>query len=761
MKRLILITIGLIYSLMASATQLFMLPTGSAGQIKDAFGRKDIVIHYYNDDFLIGTTTSQLPAGAVILDREAWSAGENYFIIRLDGHEEGNYKATIAHAANILYEGKDFLIVSADDRQGPRLYPAIHGGLIRIKETPAKYPAKTFGYKPGTLDARDGIFAMIGQVNVDTLEAFVQQLQDYGTRNAYKPGGVLAQNWILDKFNSYGLAAELDDFYMPGGPASDNVIATLTGTTFPDEYVILGAHYDSYTGGNSEPGADDNATGTAGILEAARILSQYRFDRTIIFATWSGEEYGLYGSEAWASAAAANGMNILGYFNIDMAGYLQEGDLIHTDIIAPSSANELKQFYKDVCAIYLPGFQVNDGTLSGGDSDHTSFNENGYQGIFPFEDSENYSPYIHTANDLIGPSVNNFEQNKTFVQAIIASVVTMAEEPAEQRNLIALSGDQEVNLAWDAVSGTDYYNIYRNGDTVPYSTSLQSPFPDTTVVNGTPYTYRVVAVSQFSGEESVQTNMVNVVPMPPLPLPFFDDFETGGACWAREDSWGLQALVYHSPGHSLTESPAGNYEADMNASATLRSLDLSGAYSAEISFWTRYNLEADYDFMYLEISTDGTVWDIIDSFTGDQGTWIRKTYSLDDYLNESNVIIRFHMVGDAFTEKGGMYIDDFAVMMNGVGIDGEMASPFKTNLLFCPNPARNSVVINFWLEQGDRTTILLSDAKGMLVKTLADQWTEAGTYNLEVDISDLPAGIYFATLENNGVKISRKLFISR
>ena len=157
-------------------------------------------------------------------------------------------------------------------------------------------------------------------------------------------------------------------------------------------------------------------------------MSQYQFDRTIIFATWSGEEYGLYGSEAWANEAADNGMNILGYFNIDMAGYLMEGTEIHTDIIAPSSADELRQFYKDVCAIYLPDFQIFDGALSGGDSDHTSFNNDGYQGIFPFEDSQNYSPYIHTPNDIIGLSVNNFEQHATFVKAVIANVVTMSDE---------------------------------------------------------------------------------------------------------------------------------------------------------------------------------------------------------------------------------------------------------------------------------------------------------------------------------------------
>ena len=306
---------------------------------------------------------------------------------------------------------------------------------------------------------------MLAQVDTSNLRYYVQHLQDYGTRNAYKNGGIQAQDWIFDTFTSFGLDVELHDFSMPQGPASDNVIATLTGTKYPDEYVVLGAHYDSYTGSNNEPGADDNATGTAGILEIARILSQYEFDRSIIFATWSGEEYGLYGSEAWASEAAQNDMNILGYFNIDMAGYLEPGSYIHTDVIAPASAAELKQFYRDVCAIYLPDFEVENGALSGGDSDHTSFNNAGYQGIFPFEDSQDYSPYIHTGNDIVGLSVNNFEQHGTFVKATLASVVSMSDMLPSPENLAGVAGDSQVELEWTGIDSVDYYNIYRNGDT--------------------------------------------------------------------------------------------------------------------------------------------------------------------------------------------------------------------------------------------------------------------------------------------------------
>ncbi|MFW5707007.1 MAG: M28 family peptidase, partial [Bacteroidota bacterium] len=227
------------------------------------------------------------------------------------------------------------------------------------------------------------------------------------------------------------LEVEIMNFTMPDGDASDNVIATLPGTVYPYEYVVIGGHYDSYSFSGAAPGADDNASGTAGVMEIARILSNYEFERTIVFCAFSGEEYGLYGSAAYAQRSVNEDMNILGYFNMDMIGYLKPGhSTIMTSLIYPPSAQPLADFYTDVTALYLPDFEVQAGNFTQGDSDHTSFNNNGYMGIFPFEDVNNYSPYIHTSDDLIGPSYNNQQQAVIFTKAILASAVTMAGIPA-------------------------------------------------------------------------------------------------------------------------------------------------------------------------------------------------------------------------------------------------------------------------------------------------------------------------------------------
>jgi len=398
-------------------------------------------------------------------------------------------------------------------------------------------------------------------------------------------------------------------------------------------------------------------------MEAARIMSEYDFDRTIVFCTFSGEEYGLYGSEAYADRCAQQGMNILGYFNMDMVGYLQAGSPVHTDVIYPSSALPLAQFYEQVCSVYLPEFIVEAGTLMGGDSDHTSFNNAGYMGIFPFEDGSNYSPYIHTSNDLVGPSYNNAEQAGIFTQAIIASVVTMANMLTPPQNLVGIPGDGEVDLVWDEMFDIDYFKVYKNGTYLASTTD--NAYLDETVTNGTQYEYYVTAIYSDTGEESDPSNEVLVTPMPPIALPLTVDFENGAPYWNFEDTWGVSSSSSHSPTHSISESPTGQYQNNQENYATLNPINLVGFTSASLSFWTKYVTESGYDYIWLEISTNNSNWTELAEYNGTQNSWVQKTYSLNSYLGEPYVVIRFHFYSDVSQIADGIYIDDFVINIEG------------------------------------------------------------------------------------------------
>jgi len=161
----------------------------------------------------------------------------------------------------------------------------------------------------------------------------------------------------------------------------------------------------------------------------ARILSQYETERSIIYCAFAAEEVGLYGSETYATRCNQQGMEILGYFNIDMTGYLESGDPLRLNLLYPSTALPLANYvvnihdvyFKDILPIMIyPNHYLN------GFSDHKSFNNKGFYGIWTFEHPEYDHPYIHTTNDKIGPSVNNFEQCHVFTQVNLTAIATLA-----------------------------------------------------------------------------------------------------------------------------------------------------------------------------------------------------------------------------------------------------------------------------------------------------------------------------------------------
>jgi len=238
--------------------------------------------------------------------------------------------------------------------------------------------------------------------------------------------------------------------------------------------VICGAHYDSYAYDGYDPdtirspGADDNATGVAGILETARILSQYTFDRSIIYANWCAEECGLLGSAAYAEECAEQGMDIVGYFNLDMTGYLEEGSDIHVHLMYTTQDSTIANYVFNFSHIYFPEMPIRQAWLEWGDSDYSSFNRNGYAAVHPFEDVHASSPYIHSRDDVLGLSVNNLEQSKRFTELNLGLVATLAginnyAVPENETTKVALypnPADDMVNiLAEDGLQSITVCNL--------------------------------------------------------------------------------------------------------------------------------------------------------------------------------------------------------------------------------------------------------------------------------------------------------------
>ncbi|RUA30681.1 MAG: hypothetical protein DSY76_02290 [Bacteroidetes bacterium] len=150
---------------------------------------------------------------------------------------------------------------------------------------------------------------------------------------------------------------------------------------------------------------------------------------------------------------------------------------------------------------------------------------------------------------------------------------------------------------------------------------------------------------------------------------FSDNFESGSSNWIFTGNWGVTTASSHSTSHSISESPTGNYADNLNMiTATMSSgIDLSTALSADLSFWAKYNIEAGFDYMYVDVSANGgTSWVNIDIFDGVLATWTQFTYSLGGYVGNSNVKVRFRFYSDGAVNYDGMYIDDVVVTSSSV-----------------------------------------------------------------------------------------------
>ena len=208
---------------------------------------------------------------------------------------------------------------------------------------------------PTTPPARDlRIREITEAVSADRIESDIRTLVGFGTRHTMSDtlsetrGIGAARRWIYDEFQQISracggcLEVEYQRYFVEGSERSRiredtwvvSVTATLRGTAHPNRYVIMSGDIDSRVSSSLDyesesPGANDNASGVAGTLEAARVLTQLGpFDKSVMFATLAGEEQGLYGGEHLAAKAVEEGWQIEAVLNNDMIGNIAGVDQV-------------------------------------------------------------------------------------------------------------------------------------------------------------------------------------------------------------------------------------------------------------------------------------------------------------------------------------------------------------------------------------------------------------------------------------------------
>lgn len=270
------------------------------------------------------------------------------------------------------------------------------------------------------LDAPDAapadplVLSIVQRIDTGRWFADVSQLaswdrSSYGTTSLFA-----ARDWIAGQFDALGLTVSKPDFTMPntggGSITRQNVIGTWTGTTYPNEWIVVGAHYDSRNTQLSStvnaPGAEDNASGCAGVIELARALLPSRPQRSILFMCYAGEEQGLYGSTRHVQALQGSGdiAKVAAVVVMDMIGYSADSRL-DAQFESYSTWQSYMARFGAAAATYAPELNVVISTNPFG-SDHMPYLQASRQTVLAIEYDNEVYPHYHRSTDTpanIGP----------------------------------------------------------------------------------------------------------------------------------------------------------------------------------------------------------------------------------------------------------------------------------------------------------------------------------------------------------------------
>jgi Zn-dependent M28 family amino/carboxypeptidase len=294
------------------------------------------------------------------------------------------------------------------------------------------------------------ITAQVSQEQYQTYQQTIQSMglglyggsaynQGYRNRDGWSEGGSLGNQetslYLSDKFSQMGL-----DVTVQGGYG--NVVAELPGKSSPEKIYIVGAHYDTF-GSDERPGGDDNASGTAGILEAARVLSQFSFASTIRFIGFNAEEDGLLGSSDYVSNVVTLGNeNIAGMICLDMI----LRPLWDNDPTQPADADLLtadndqcltwSNIFLNTANLYVPSLDMDERspyTQSWNASDHASFINAGLPAFGILENTANEiwggsNTYYHGSQDASDGLAGGMYDYLFASDIVRASVATLAQE---------------------------------------------------------------------------------------------------------------------------------------------------------------------------------------------------------------------------------------------------------------------------------------------------------------------------------------------
>ena len=319
--------------------------------------------------------------------------------------------------------------ISQDSTPPLPAYVESEEDLVDVQVIP--HPTPIHPMSPTATDT--DIVELLQQLNEALLRGYLENLTSFGPRLTGTEGCDQAAHYIYETFQDMGLAVRYHN-YTDDGMSGSNVEATLYGSNSTNIFIICG-HYDTVEWGS---GADDDGSGVAAVLAAAKIMSKYEFGHTVRFIAFSGEEQGLIGSIHYAEDAYNNNEPIVAVLNADMIGFAPSGsDGLKGNIYQNEPSEWIVNFTKDISQIYADYIGIDlisKGPSSG--SDHHSFWDYGYDAVFYAE--FNFNDYYHSSDDTIDKM--NMTYATRFSRLILATLAEMAQQPRPVLEITSISG---------------------------------------------------------------------------------------------------------------------------------------------------------------------------------------------------------------------------------------------------------------------------------------------------------------------------------
>lgn len=269
------------------------------------------------------------------------------------------------------------------------------------------------------VESRTEITAALQELKSDNIRKTVEWLSAYPTRfnRATDPNKHVQDfyNMLKEMTAHVGYPVQIDMISHTNTPQK-SIRVSITGSQKPSEYIVLGGHLDSivgWFGTGRAPGADDNASGSASLLEAMRVLlTQPQPQRTVEFMWYAGEESGLLGSAQIAETYKTERRNVIAVLQLDMTMF--PGDGVYKIASMTDFTNPwLRDYLRAINTAYL-NIEIQDDQCGYGCSDHASWHRRGFPAIFPTEAKFKSSfQHIHTERDVISP-VMSFEHSLVF-----------------------------------------------------------------------------------------------------------------------------------------------------------------------------------------------------------------------------------------------------------------------------------------------------------------------------------------------------------